>query len=281
MRSSSTPPSLPPKVVDGDAERRRLAVHRAAGGDDQVAERDQALRVDGVLGDDQRRQAQRADVVALLLRPGQHDRMQVVLAPEMVEHLREERVRAAVVEETSGGVRTTTSVRCGSSDMASTTDRSVRSQPGSTPSGPRTAAASGADAVAGEPFGGDRRERLTCVAAPEAQLVLEPGELVVEGRRAGNVESAGRDRELVGAVRKGVVEAAASRPAAQGAEPRRQGSSLPSLERPPWRPKTSASIPWSSRSSSVARSSARSRRPRRRELGGSRSAAGTPHAPAP
>ena len=33
--------------VDGHAERRRLAVHRPAGGDDEVGERDQALRVDG------------------------------------------------------------------------------------------------------------------------------------------------------------------------------------------------------------------------------------------
>ena len=47
--------------VDGDAERRRLAVHRPTGGDDEVAERDQALRVDGVLRHDHRRQAERAD----------------------------------------------------------------------------------------------------------------------------------------------------------------------------------------------------------------------------
>ena len=38
--------------VDGHAERDRLAVHRPARRDDEVGERDQALRVDGVLGDD-------------------------------------------------------------------------------------------------------------------------------------------------------------------------------------------------------------------------------------
>src|SRR5262245_5465164 len=40
--------------VDGDAESRGLAVHRPAGRDDEVGERDQALRVDGRVGDDQR-----------------------------------------------------------------------------------------------------------------------------------------------------------------------------------------------------------------------------------
>ena len=42
--------------VDRHAERRRLAVHRPAGRDDEVGERDQALRVDGLLGDDHRRE---------------------------------------------------------------------------------------------------------------------------------------------------------------------------------------------------------------------------------
>ena len=42
--------------VDRHAERDGLAVHRPAGGDDEVRERDQALRVDGAVGDDQRGQ---------------------------------------------------------------------------------------------------------------------------------------------------------------------------------------------------------------------------------
>ncbi len=40
--------------LDGDAERDGLAVHRAAGADDEVGVGDQALRVDRPLGDDQR-----------------------------------------------------------------------------------------------------------------------------------------------------------------------------------------------------------------------------------
>ena len=43
------------------AQHDRLAVHRAAGRDDEVGARDQALRVDRVLGDDHGRQAERAD----------------------------------------------------------------------------------------------------------------------------------------------------------------------------------------------------------------------------
>ena len=45
--------------VDRHAERRRLAVHRPARRDDEVGERDQALRVDGALGEDHRRQRER------------------------------------------------------------------------------------------------------------------------------------------------------------------------------------------------------------------------------
>ena len=45
--------------VDRRAERDRLAVHRPAGRDREVGERDQALGVDRVGGDDHRRQPQR------------------------------------------------------------------------------------------------------------------------------------------------------------------------------------------------------------------------------
>jgi hypothetical protein len=47
----------------------------------------------------------------------------------------------------------------------------------------------------------------------ESQLVLEPRELVVEGCCAGDVEAPRGDRQLVGAVRERVVEPATSRPA--------------------------------------------------------------------
>src|SRR5947208_6096529 len=51
--------------VDGRAERDRLAVHRAAGREDEVGERDEALRVDGAIGDDQRGVTEAPNVLAL------------------------------------------------------------------------------------------------------------------------------------------------------------------------------------------------------------------------
>ena len=84
--------------VDRHAERHGLAVHRPAGRDDEVGERDQALRVDGALGDDHGRQRERADVGALLLRPRDDDGVHALVAAEVLERLREERVRVAVVE---------------------------------------------------------------------------------------------------------------------------------------------------------------------------------------
>ena len=59
--------------VDRRPERDRLAVHRPAGRDDEVGERDQALRLDGVVRDDQRGQGEAPDVAPLLLGPRQHD----------------------------------------------------------------------------------------------------------------------------------------------------------------------------------------------------------------
>ena len=47
--------------VDARAERGRLAVHRPAGRDDEVGQRDEALRVDRVLRDVERRQSERSD----------------------------------------------------------------------------------------------------------------------------------------------------------------------------------------------------------------------------
>ena len=46
--------------VHGYAECGRFAVHRPAGGDDEIGEGDQALCVDGCIGDDHRRQSERA-----------------------------------------------------------------------------------------------------------------------------------------------------------------------------------------------------------------------------
>src|SRR5581483_8175846 len=75
--------------ADGHAERRRLAVHRAPGRDDDVGERDQALRIDGRLGEDHRRQLEGTDELPLLLRPRQDERVHLVEPAEVVERHRE------------------------------------------------------------------------------------------------------------------------------------------------------------------------------------------------
>ena len=78
------------------AERDRLAVHRPAGRDDEVGERDQALRVDRPLGDDHRRQRERAHVLALLVGPRQDERVHALVACRGGRaRQREERVRRA------------------------------------------------------------------------------------------------------------------------------------------------------------------------------------------
>ena len=84
----------------------------------------------------------------------------------------------------------------------------------------------GLDAVAPQALGrnrvGDDDER----RRPEAELVLEPGELVVECRRAGDAEPPRGDRQLVGAVGEGGVEVTAPGPAAKAAEPGGERASL-------------------------------------------------------
>src|SRR5262249_40238670 len=103
ISSSSTPPSRPPSGVlagtpgaagraavgriEGHAERGGLAVHRPPGGDDDVGEGDQALRVDGTVGDEQRRQVEPSDEPALLLGSGEDDRLYLRVGTEEVERL--------------------------------------------------------------------------------------------------------------------------------------------------------------------------------------------------
>ena len=103
ISASSTPPE-PPAVgrVDGSSERDRLAVHRPPGRDDQVGEGDQALCLHGVIGNDQGRQGELLDVGPLLLGAGQHDRMDTGVRAYSREYLREERIRAAVIERDVG-----------------------------------------------------------------------------------------------------------------------------------------------------------------------------------
>ena len=102
MSRSSTAPSRPWNVVQtGRAERDGLAVHRAAGGHDEVGEGDQRLRVDRALGDDE---AAAAQLRALLRRARQDDGLR---AAQALEHRAEHVVLEAVIERHAGGVRTT------------------------------------------------------------------------------------------------------------------------------------------------------------------------------
>ncbi len=73
-----------------------------AGGDDDVGERDQALGVDGAVGDDHRRQVELSHELALLLGPRQHDRLHLRMGAEEVEGLWEERIGMTVVERDVG-----------------------------------------------------------------------------------------------------------------------------------------------------------------------------------
>ena len=84
------------------SERDGLAIHRAAGRDDEIGERDQALGVDRVLRQDERRQRCLAQRVALGGRPREHDGLHRGVGAEPLEDVREERVPVAVVERDLG-----------------------------------------------------------------------------------------------------------------------------------------------------------------------------------
>src|SRR5262249_36975735 len=84
--------------VDGNAERDGLAVHGPARRDDQIREGDETLRVDRVLGDEERGEAGRGDRALLLARPREHDGVDTSIGAEPLDHVREERVLVAVVE---------------------------------------------------------------------------------------------------------------------------------------------------------------------------------------
>ncbi len=72
-----------------------------------------------------------------------------------------------------------------------------------------------ADAELRHPLERDRFGDDDLRGRPVAEVVLERRVLVVVGRRARDAEPSGRDRQLVGAVREGEVEAAPLRPALQ------------------------------------------------------------------
>ena len=98
---------------------------------------------------------------------------------------------------------------------------------------PRVAAELGlVDAVAPQPLGRDRLRHDHPRRGAAAELVLEPGPLVVERGRAGNAEPAGRDRQLVRPVRQRQVEVPALGPAAQMTQARGQRASLAQTRAP-------------------------------------------------
>ena len=68
--------------VDGGSERDRLAVHRPSGRHHEVGERNQALRVDRVLGEHHRGQLERAHVLALGVGARQHHRLGALVVAE-------------------------------------------------------------------------------------------------------------------------------------------------------------------------------------------------------
>ena len=123
-----------------------------------------------------------------------------------------------------GGGRARPRAACGRRRAACPVDGDVRrrdrarSRRGSTPpSGPGSGGASSAGAVAGEPLGRDRLGDDDPRRGPAAELVLEPRELVVEGRRARDPERARGQRQVVRAVRERQVEAPRLRPASASA----------------------------------------------------------------
>src|SRR5207342_90528 len=84
--------------VDGSAQGHRLAVHRSPGRDDEIGESDEALRLDGVVRDDQRGQGEAPDVLALLLGTRQNHGVDTRVRPDPREDLREQGIRLAVIE---------------------------------------------------------------------------------------------------------------------------------------------------------------------------------------
>ena len=71
------------------SESGRFAIHRSARRDDEIGQGDQALRVDGLLGEDHRREREPSDVLPLLLGSRQDDRVHVLQAAQVLERHRE------------------------------------------------------------------------------------------------------------------------------------------------------------------------------------------------
>ena len=206
----------PVRRVDGDAERRCLAVHRAARRDDEVGERDQALRVDRGLREDHGREVEGAHVLALLLRPREHERVDVLEPTEMVERHREERVRVAVVERDVRR-RAEHDEHAARVDAEAVEQRAVGHevrevvlllQPRVLDELRRPRA------VRREPLRRDRVRYDDLGRRAAAELVLQRRELVVERRRARDAEAPRGQRQLVRAVGERDVEVRGPSPSA-------------------------------------------------------------------
>ncbi len=207
--------------VDGNAECCSLAIHRSARRDDQVGERDQALGVDGSVRDDHGREGELPDVVTLLGAAREDHRLDGLLVAEMSEQLREERVRAPVVERHVGR-RPHDDERALPVDQQLGEDALIRLEvvevvlllQARVLEELRWPDAEASHALEWDRVGDDDLRR-----GAIAQMVLERRVLVVVRRRARDAQSPGGDRQLVGAVREREVVAAALGVSLQGSQP--------------------------------------------------------------
>ena len=229
---SSTPPELAGELgVDGDTERDGLPVHGSAGRDDEIGGRDEALGVDRALGNDRRRQGERADVRSLLVRARKDDGVNVVAATQQLERPREERVAAAVIERDIRRWAEHDEDAAGA-DSERARDIRVGLEVGEVVLLLQAGIAGELrrlEAVTREALGGDRLGDDDARGRSRAELVLGERVLVVEGRRRTDAEPAGREREVVRAMRQRGVEAPRLRPPAQLPEP---GRHCPGLAEP-------------------------------------------------
>ena len=220
------------------SESDRLAVHRAAGGHDEVGERHEALCVDRPLGHVDRGQRSRGDLSALIGRPWKDDGVDSRVAPEPLENVSEERVRLAVVQR---------DVRRSSHDD----DGALAIQPELIEDSrvgresvevvlllqARVAAnLRGACTEAVEAVLGDRLRDDDTPRRPAAEAVLDARELVVEGVRGRDPERTSDHRQLVRGVREREVELAAPCVAAERVQPTGHRTRLPEC--------SGASVPW-------------------------------------
>ena len=212
--------------VDGHAEGDRLAVHRAPSGDDEIGVRDQALCVHGPLGHDERGQPESADHRPLLVGAREHDRLDGLVAAEPLEHGCEERVPVPVVERDLGrrphhdedarGVEAVDGVgrRLEVGEVVLLLQPLVAEQLRR----PR--------AESRQPLGRDRLRHDHPRGRAAAQLMLQPGVLVVEGCRARDPEPPRGQRQLVRPMRQRDVESAPLREAVERAEPSEERTRL-------------------------------------------------------